>query len=157
MSKYFPFTSLSSHPPTPHKADFSSIILEIRTEEERKTLNITKHSWDGAIPGWKLRSWKQGIPNLFSKTTFSTVTLTSQDLKVCLVITFHHVVRHILFNFRYLSYALQFFLTTVMLNFLFTVAINITFWNYISFSVYEYFLQVPYSHIGNVLQIISNL
>lgn len=39
----------------------------------------------------------------------------------------------------------------------FTIANDITFGNYISFSVYEYFLQVPYSHIGKELQILTDL
>lgn len=62
VSKYFLFTSVSSHPPSPHKADLSassfSIILKVRTKKDRKILKITIHRWNGALPTWKPRSWK---------------------------------------------------------------------------------------------------
>lgn len=116
--EYFPFTFLSSHLPTPPQSWLAYLLLfrnTKRMQEERRTLTIAIHSWNGAIPGWKSRPWQYSYSDLFPKTNSN-----NSDLKVSLVIAFHHVVQHTLYNFRYLSYTLQLFLISYS-NFSFSI------------------------------------
>lgn len=153
------FSILTPSHPTQSWLIYFLLFNNTKSKKRGRKKKIKHHypQLEGSHPRVKARILEIRLLKFIFQNYIQYHNSNNSGLKVFLALTFHHAIWHALFNFRYLSHTLQFFLTTVTLNFLFTTATDITFWNYISFSVYEYFLQVPYSHIEEVLQIHSNL